>query len=192
MTRTRTLIHGSALAAAAAVSLSAGVPDAAGDHDPPGSYEFRLESRWPQYGAGTDCRNGGSEELSGTLARAGDEYRGSLTRSAVVLFCGDHGGSGGVCQLELRVRDRVGAVAIPSPSGAGSGPALLRWRGSADQAAAAGREVRVDGDCPPAFGARVRDMYLSATRSTELALPEPGSGGTHLVLNDYGWEARVR
>ena len=191
MTRTRTLIQGTALAAAAALSLPAAVPDAAGSHAPPRSYEFRLQSRWPQYGEGTTCRNGGSEELAGTLTRSGGEYRGSLSRSARILFCGDHGGSGRVCQLALEVRDRVRAVAIPSPGG-GARPAVLRWRGTADQATTAGREVSVQGDCPPAFGALVRDMYLSATRSTELPLPEPGAGGSHLVLEDYGWEASVR
>lgn len=150
------------------------------------SYQVRLTSAWPQYVAWPGCVNGGEEELTGTLLRAGDgSYHGVLRRATAIRFCGSHGQSADACTLLLAGEDVVAAVAMVHEED-GQRYWVLRWAAPTVNGGA-----EVTGSCAPAFGAAVRRLYGSVAHALEVPLPTAPAG--HRVhLEDFGWVAELR
>ncbi len=152
---------------------------------PRAAWGVRLVSDWPQYVSGAGCVNGGSEVLTGTLARdASGGFRGLLERSAVIRFCGQHGQAATACTLTLTSTGVVEAVAREQRQG---GEAWLAVSWAAPEG---GGEAHVTGNCPVAFQAAVERLYLSVAHTLEV--PLTGAAGQPMHLEDYGWIAELR
>jgi hypothetical protein len=153
------------------------------------AYHLRLESAWPQAGAGAEaCRNGGDEIVEGTLQRGVDGvYRGALARRTLLLFCGAHGGSDAACELVLEGDGRVAMTGYVVPDEASpSGRALrLSWRPTLSHGAA------VRGACSADFKRSVEQMYRSARHGVEIAVPAAGAGVRRERLENYAWTVEV-
>ncbi len=184
---TRSLSAAAPLAGQAEVAFAPPAAIAVTPAAPPrAAWGIRLVSDWPQYVSGAGCVNGGSETLTGTLARdASGGFHGLLERSAVIRFCGQHGQAKAACTLTLTSTGVVEAVAREQRQG-GEAWLALSWA-----APAAGAEAVVTGTCPEAFRAAVERLYLSVAHALEV--PLPSEGGAHAIrLEDYGWVAELR
>jgi hypothetical protein len=152
---------------------------------------IRLVSDWPQLAAADgSCLNGGWETVAGSLELdSGGDYVGTLTRQAEIRFCGAHGAARDACILRLTSLGPVHARGAVQPLTTGwTNPVLeLRWTGSPE-----GGEIRIEGDCAPAFNEALRRMYLGVTHALEFRIPVAGGEGLADHLDDYGWRAEVR
>ena len=148
-------------------------------------YAIRLTSAWPESAASERCRNGGQEVLVGSLVRQPDGgFRGVLSRTSVISFCGVHAQATEGCSLTLNGTGVVDVVGVPLVEG---GRAALRimWVPRAE-----GSHSETSGDCPPAFSDSLREMLQRAGHSLELALPLPGRKNVER-LEDAGWVVEV-
>jgi len=153
-------------------------------------YTVSLISDWPQYAVvGSDCVNGCQEVIEGPLAlTSGGNYRGLLSRRAIIHFCGSHGMARDVCSLTLRSTGTVSAIGEVRPFTNGwTGPLLeLHW-----SAAIPDTDVVVDGDCPASFNEALRRMYVGVRHALEFQLPVAGEGHLSQRLEDYGWVVEI-
>ena len=152
------------------------------------AYHVRLTSTWPQEGGADGCRNGGVEDLEGTLSRNADgTFSGTLSRRTELLFCGAHGqrkdGETRGCSITLTGEGQVRAEGVvsaddQSPSGRSM---RLTWTPAPDHRAA------VTGACAGAFKQAVKAMYLSTAHAAEFGLTPAGAGPRTERLENYAW-----
>ena len=138
------------------------------------AYHVRLTSTWPQETGGQDCRNGGEEDVEGTLSRNAD----GTFRTA--------GGSGS-CAITLAGSGQVRATGVvladdQSPSGRSM---RLVWSPAPDQRAT------VTGACADSFKRAVKAMYLSTAHAAEFGLTPAGAGPRTERLENYAWKVEL-
>jgi hypothetical protein len=154
------------------------------------TYHVRLVSAWPQLTLPDgSCNNGGEEQLEGTLVRdSSGRYRGVLTRSSTISFCGSHGPAREACSMTLSGAGSVNAdvVLLGTIGGWGDHPVRMHWTPNLAETT-----TIVTGDCPGAFTDKLVAMYTSARHSLEFALPA-GVGSEVQQLEEYGWVVEVR
>jgi hypothetical protein len=152
-------------------------------------YHLSLESAWHQYGAsGSACRNGGDEMVRGLLSRRSDgTYQGTLGRSTLLFFCGEHGESGQPCALVLEGDGSVSArgVVVADPASPSGSALHLSWT------PLSGHVAEVKGACSADFKRRARAMYLGVRHGVEFALPVKGRQ-LRERLENYPWTVVVQ
>jgi hypothetical protein len=153
------------------------------------TYHLSLESAWPQYGAPESaCRNGGDEIVRGLLTRRPDgTYQGTLDRSTLLFFCGEHGASGQPCVLVLEGDGPVSArgFVVTDPTSPSRSALHLSWTPRS------GHLAEVEGACSEDFKRSARTMYLEVRHGVEFALPVKG-GELRGRLENYPWTVVVQ
>ena len=152
-----------------------------------GRYRLELTSAWPELDASPGCGIGGGERLHGELERVdADRYAGTLQRSAVLRFCGSHGGQAEPCRATLDAAGPVRASGAIRPDG--TGPVLALALTPVPDLTA----VQVRRNCTPAFLDRLAALYRGAGRFIEIPVPRLGEASRMSVgLADYGWRVEV-
>jgi hypothetical protein len=114
------------------------------------AYHVTLRSAWPQFGdTAYACRNGGDELVRGMVTRNADGvYAGTLDRTTLLYFCGNHGVTGAPCELVLE----------------GDGGVAVRGVVVPDETSPSGSAVRLSWTPNPSHGAEVRAPRTSSTR----------------------------